>query len=145
MPLEAARLDPEGRGAARRGGCFNPPQYRPETNLLGFRVLIWSLAGRMIREALDRARQQAHSANAEIRIFILRRPELKESHAAATLAQAGEGSTAGCGDFAASKRRRIVQASEGCSDLIASASRALRWSELSCRSVWRVKFAAALA
>ena len=33
LPLEAARLDPEGCGAAR-GGCFNPPQYRPETNLL---------------------------------------------------------------------------------------------------------------
>ena len=54
--LEAARLDPKGRGAARRGGCFNPPQYRPETNLLGFRVLIWTPAGRMIREALDRAK-----------------------------------------------------------------------------------------
>ena len=76
MPSEAARLDPEGRGAARRGGCFNPPQYRPETNLLGFRVSIWTPAGRVKREALDRAKT---TSALDIRKFILRRLELKES------------------------------------------------------------------
>ena len=76
MPSEAARLDPEGRGAARRGGCFNPPQYRPETNLLGFRVSIWTPAGRVKREALDRAKT---TSTLDIRKFILRRLELKES------------------------------------------------------------------
>ena len=59
----------------------------------------------------------------------------------ARLAQAGEGSTAGCGNFAASKRRRIVQAKAAAISLLALAERC-SWSELSRRSVCRVKVAA---
>ena len=130
MPSEAARLDPEGRGAARRGGCFNPPQYRPETNLLGFRVFIWTPAGQVKREALDRAR-------ATSTLDIQR------------LAQAG------CSNFAASaggwlrqlrreQRRRIVQAKAAAIYSLALAERCSS-SKLSRRSVCRVKVAAALA
>ena len=120
MPLEAARLDPEGRGAARRGGCFNPPQYRPETNLLGFRVSIWTPAGQVEREALDRAKttstldiRQIYSATARAqrvamrprclansRRCIRKRGRLRRS--GLRRAQAGKESTAGYSDFAAS-------------------------------------------
>ena len=66
MPSEAARLDPEGRGAARRGGCFNPPQYRPDTNLLGFRVLNFlnfeAQSGQMTRKALERETRRKPTA-----------------------------------------------------------------------------------
>ena len=60
-------------------------------------------------------------------------------------ARAGrEGSTVGCGDFAASERRRIVQAKAAAIESLALAERC-SWSELSRRSVCRVKVAAALA
>ena len=108
MPSEAARLDPEGRGAARQGGCFNPPQYRPETNLLGFRVSVWTPAGRVKKEALDRAKttstldiRQIYSATARAqrvamqprclansRRFIRKRGRLRRS--GLRLAQAGK-------------------------------------------------------
>ena len=158
MPSEAARLDPEGRGAARRGGCFNPPQYRPETNLLGFRVSIWIPAGRVKREALDRAKttstldiRQIYSATARAqrvamrprclansRRVIRKRGRLRRS--GLRLAQAGKESTAGCSDFAASAggwlrqlgREQAAEDSsgEGCSDLLASASRALQLEQV---------------
>ena len=125
MPSEAARLDPEGRGAARRGGCFNPPQYRPKTNLLGFRVSIWTPAGRVKREALDRAKT---TSALDIRKFILRRLEQRVAtpprclansrrfirkrgrlrRSGLRLAQAGKESTAGCSDFAASAGWRLA-------------------------------------
>ena len=154
MPSEAARLDPEGRGAARRGGCFNPPQYRPETNLLGFRVSIWTPAGRVKREALDRAkttstldiRATARTQRvamrprclANSRRFIRKRGRLRRS--GLRLAQAGKESTAGCSDFAASaggwlqqlRRQRAAEDSsgQGCSDLLASAIRALQLEQV---------------
>ena len=37
-PSQAARLDPEGRGAARRAGRDIPPQDHPKHDLTGFRV-----------------------------------------------------------------------------------------------------------
>ena len=47
-------------------------------------------------------------------------------------ARAGrEGSTVGCGDFAASERRRIVQAKAAAIESLALAERC-SWSELSC-------------
>ena len=173
MPSEAARLDPEGRGAARRGGCFNPPQYRPETNLLGFRVSIWTPAGRVKREALDRAKttstldiRKIYSATARAqrvamrpcclansRRFIRKRGRLRRSGlrlgrparsrqlAVATLPRAP---AAGCDNFAASKRRRIVQAKAAAIYSLALAERC-SWSKLSRRSVCRAKVAAALA
>ena len=51
-------LDPKGRGAARRGCCFNPPQCHPDTNLLGFRVFnlfkFGAQSGQMTNETLER-------------------------------------------------------------------------------------------
>ena len=114
MPLEAARLDPEGRGAARRGGCFNPPQYRPDTNLLGFRVLIWSPAGRVIREALDRAKTTSPERNASNSHLFLRRLELKRVARGGHVAWPTHGHAA------------EDSSGKGCSDLIASASCALQ-------------------
>ena len=98
----------------------------------------------MIREALDREDNKPAAQTLEIRIFILRRLELKESHAPATF----------LGRFAPLLRRRgrllvtqlragrrgvdgwlwrfrRVQAAEdssgeGCSDLVASASQVLQ-------------------
>ena len=75
-------------------------------------------------------------------------PRPKETWALVTQlleARAGrEGSTVGCGDFAASERRRIVQAKAAAIESLALAERC-SWSELSRRSVCRVKVAAALA
>ena len=73
-------------------------------------------------------------------------PRPKETRALVTQlleARAGrEGSTVG--DFAASERRRIVQAKAAAIESLALAERC-SWSELSRRSVCRVKVAAALA
>ena len=59
-------------------------------------------------------------------------------------ARAGRRGVDGCGNFAASKRRRIVQAKAAAILSLALAERC-SWSELSRRSVCRVKVAAALA
>ena len=152
MPSEAARLDPEGRGAARRGGCFNPPQYHPETNLLGFRVLIWTPAGRVIGDALERAKTTSPERKRlkRIRICILRRFERKESQAPATslgrltplqketrapttqLLEACAGRQGVDGWLRRLRREHaaVDSSGEGCSDLIASAGRALQLEQV---------------
>ena len=123
MPSEAARLDP---GAARRGGCFNPPQYRPETNLLGFRVLTWKPAGRVMREALDRAKTPSPQRKR------LKFASLICDGLSSTFARGGHVAwpidTASDGWLWQFRRKQAAEDSsgEGCCDSIASASRALQ-------------------
>ena len=115
-------LGPDGK--MRTGevisNCFNPPQYRPETNLLGFRVLIWTPAGRVIREALDRAKTpspqrkrlkfaslvcDAKSRARRPRLLDRLTPLPKETWALVMQlleARAGRRGVDGCGNFAAS-------------------------------------------
>ena len=102
----------------------------------------------MIREALDRAKTTSPQLRATATSLGRFTPRPKETWALVTQlleARAGrEGSTVGCGDCAASERRRIVQATAAAIESLALAERC-SWSELSRRSGCRVKVAAALA